>query len=207
MATALVRKFALDAGPEQNDRADMNPDWPDPLPYRYVVRTIDINTIGGRLLASFRNSSPPQQVPGGGIGEVLDELLQNQPLNAFLALGAAPGSPIDLVLTGEPTFVIYMLGDPDNARFHPGLKAMTHKNVLDRGYYGRLRHVTTAGESALPVDDCQLIYFVASPPQPDETPYRHRFNLNVRFEQVPSRLGSPQVLDIEIDPDIRYPGV
>jgi hypothetical protein len=212
MATALrdvpiLRSFALDADLQHNDRFEMNEDWPYALPDRYIVRTIDIQIVGGRLLASFRNTMPPQQVPvGEDIGDVIDALLGQQPANALPIRGSAPGTPIDLVLTGDPVFVIYILGDPDNAKFNPELKAMTHKNKQDFDNYGRLRHVNAAGEFAKPADDCQLIYFVASPPRPEETPYRHRFNLNVRFAQDPTPSGEDQVLDVEIDPDIRYPG-
>ena len=211
MATALRKNLNALAAP-QNDRADMRENWPDPLPTRYLVRTIDLKMVGGRLLASYRSLGPAQQIPAGQTIEDIVAALLGAPAGLpfiEVAVRDEPGTPLDIAVTGEPIFIILIVGEPSNMTFHPELKAMTHKNQYDRDYYGLLRHVSAAepNGNADAIADCTLIYFVANPVDPDQTSYDHGFNMNVRFAQDPSPLGNPRVLDVEIDPDIRYPGV
>jgi len=209
MATALDTGN-LDAVFEEdsnNHRARMLDDWTPPNPARYVVRTIDIKRVGTELIASFRDSGYVQNLGTQDIRDVVRGLVPVTLSGPELsAPGASPTTPLDLQLKNYPTYVIFVLGEPSNMRFNPDKKAMSHKNRDDRNNYGRLRHVIATREDEDPLDDCRVVYFVAKPLSPPATDYKHGFNLNVRLDQGLDQDGNARALDIEIDPDIRYPG-
>jgi len=211
---------------------DMNEDWTGTYPARYIIRIIDIKEVtppGGEpeLQACFRAHSPPAPLPAGGIVEAIQNLYKPNVLapDALLPSGSTATanalgyfrSPLDLELLGAPTYVVYILGKPANMYFRAGAKAITHKeNLQDKVYYGALRHIqasaTTYNASEIGFDGCRIISFIADPPEPPAMPppeewgYAHGFNLHLRFTQPPDSDNNPRVLEIDIDPDIRYPG-
>jgi len=223
------------AAPADADENDMNDDWNEdlqgPWPTRFIVRIIDLKEVpvivgqDPQLHACFRTNSAPQSLPAGGITQAIKDLFKSIPPvpNPLLvprsstaeSAVAYPRSPLDLILLGEPIYVVYVLGRPTNMYFRPEVKALTHKNVQDKPYYGALRHIkateTTYQDDEFGLDDCTIISFIANPPEPPAMPpppefnYRHGFNLHLRLTQPPSGT-SPRALDIDIDPDIRYPG-
>jgi hypothetical protein len=206
MATALREPVrAAAAAAPRNDHAPMNEAWDGPLPTRYVVREIDFNMIDGDLQFSFRNHDLAEDLPAGGVDDIIAGLLAPPPSAALapsLFAAAAPHTPLDLDIQ-TPLFVILTLSEPKNMRFSAQLKGMTHKNSDDSDYYGHLRHVNDAAQSAAPLGACKLIYFIASPPA---GAYQHGFNFNVDLDQEPGPGGEPRSLPITIDPDIRHPG-
>ncbi|MEA3014867.1 MAG: hypothetical protein QOD42_3412 [Sphingomonadales bacterium] len=204
MATAL-KEITTAA---RNDRAEINLDVPA-VPTRYAVREIGFTMVNGRLQFAFASHGRAQPLPRGGIDAVVAGLLTPSSA-AMLAFGpgraaaAAPQTPLDLDVSGDPIWLVYMLAQPSNMRFSTALKAMTHKQREHRPYYGGLRHVAKGVESSRPLARCRLIYLAAAPPADGE--YRHGFNFNVELEQDPGIEGNPRSLPIEIDPDIRHPG-
>lgn len=208
MATALeYLDYAKGvAGGPRNDRADLSPDLPA-QPARYAVREIGFSMVNGRLQFAFSSHDLAQPLPAGGIEQVVAALLA--PPRGVMMLAAAAGpaapptTPLDLDVKEDPIWLVYMLAEPGNMRFSATLKAMTHKDVADRPFYGELRHAAGGQRSSEPLAGCRLIYFAAAPPAED---YRHGFNFNVELEQDPDRDGKPRSLPIEIDPDVRHPG-
>lgn len=193
------------------------------------VRTSD----GPELRASFRDPGDPQELPAGGIKQAIQEAARKTgPKRSFLsrakvivarakAIFKGPTtSPLDIALYGDPIIVVFILARPINLRFSPLVKALTHKNPADRERYGGLKHVTLARgeyyESSKELEDCRIVYFVAAPPPnpsaplkpPPDYEYKHGLNLNVRLNHPPEgdKAKTRRVLDIMIDPDIRYPG-
>lgn len=205
MATAL--KDIITA--PRNDRAEISLKAPA-APTRYAVREISFAMVGGKLQVAFRSEGQAKPLPAGGIDAVVAGLLAPPPAAAMFALetvraaAVLPQTPLDIDLSGEPIWLIYMLAEPSNMRFSAVLKAMTHKQIEHRPYYGGLRHVTKSVESSRPLAGCRLIYLAAAPPA--TASYRHGFNFNVELEQEPGLDGNPRSLPIEIDPDIRHPG-
>jgi hypothetical protein len=202
MATALKEIITS----PRNDRAEISLKAPA-APTRYAVREISFAMVNGRLQFAFASQELAKPLPPGGIDEVIDGLLNPTP-NAMFAL--APGqvppapTPLDVDVSGDPIWLIYMLAESSNMRFSAALKAMTHKQIEHRPCYGGLRHVTRGVESSEPLVGCRLIYLAAAPPAVAK--YRHGFNFNVELEQDPGTDGTPWSLPIEIDPDIRHPG-
>lgn len=191
---------------------EMREDWDNrPWPTRYIVRTIDlveVQVASGSLVVPelrpfFRENTAPQDLPPQGIQQVIRD-------NAVPGPTTGTYTPIDLVLEGDPVFVVFVLGKPNNMRFHPDNKGITHKNPDDRLHYGYLRHAKVTGgnyeEDESSLDDCRIIYFIADPLYPPQPTYKHGFNLNVRLLQPPAQNGTPRFLDVVIDPDVRYPG-
>ena len=193
----------------RNDQTEMAEQWNGPAPTRYVVREIEFKVVDRRLLFSYRNDSKAQDLPKGGIATVAKALCRPAAAVAVRAapvpsLAAAPQTPLDLELQGDPIFIILKLAEPVNMTFSANRKAVTHKNDGDRSHYGRLRHVNRKGqESAAPLAGCRLVYFVAAPPAGN---YQHGFNFNVDLEQDPGVDGTRRMLPLSIDPDIRFPG-
>jgi len=209
MATALnyLDYINGNAAAPRNDRADLSPNMPA-VPTRYAIREIGFSMINGKLQFAFKSNDLAQNLPAGGIDEVVAGLLVPPPVmsaSVFAAFAAppAPTTPLDLDVAKGPIWLIYMLSEPGNMRFSAALKAMTHKEVKHRPFYGHLRHATAAGPSSRPLADCRLIYFAAAPPAGS---YRHGFNINVELDQDPDSNGNPRVLPMEIDPDVRHPG-
>lgn len=190
---------------------EMREDWDTerPWPTRYIVRTIDLvevqvaegTQVVTELRPFFREDTVPQPLTQG-ISQVIKD-------NAVPGSTTGTYAPIDLVLEGDPVFVVFVLGKPNNIRFHPSRKGITHKNPDDRNRYGYLRHAKVTGgnyeEDEGPLNDCRIIYFIADPLYPSQPTYKHDFNLNVRLLQ-PAQNGTPRFLDLVIDPDVRYPG-
>jgi hypothetical protein len=206
MATALRD---ISTAP-RNDRAEIRLNAPA-VPTRYAIREIGFAMINGRLQFTFADHGQAEPLPPGGIDEVVAGLLTPSPAAMLeLSAGAAAAAaapmptPLDVDVSGNPIWLIYMLAEPSNMRFSATLKAMTHKRIENRAYYGGLRHVTRSVESSQPLAGCRLIYFAAAPPAVAK--YRHGFNFNVELEQDPGTDGNPRSLPIEIDPDIRHPG-
>lgn len=201
----------------QNDDIDMREDWVHPaLPLRFAFREIDFRIDSkGHLQFGFRNSDRAEPLNGRTIEEIVDTFRSTLAppdgsplLNPFVS---TTQTPLDLQVgsdpvNGDPIYIIYRFFKPRNITFSPTRKAMSHKNgdAVDR--YGLLRHVGAAGPgTAAPAADCELIYFACVPKNVD---YQDGFNLRVQLEQEP-HLGpppTPRILDIEIDPDIRFPG-
>ncbi|HEV7659957.1 MAG TPA: nucleotide synthetase [Allosphingosinicella sp.] len=208
MATALKEITNV----QRNDRAEISLDAPA-APTRYAVREISFALVNGRLQFAFASPERAKPLPPGGIDAVVDGLLSPAPA-AMFALGpgrAAPAptptptpTPLDLDVSGDPIWLIYTLAESSNMRFSAALKAMTHKQIEHRPFYGGLRHVTRGVESSQPLVGCRLIYLAAAPPAVAK--YRHGFNFNVELEQDPGTDGAPRSLPVEIDPDIRHPG-
>lgn len=229
-ATSVALAALVDAG-ENDMNDDWNVDSQGPWPTRFIVRIIDLKEVpvivgqDPELHACFRDNLPPQPLPAGGITQAIKDLFKpNPPIsNPFLVPRSStaeferayPRTPLDLELLGEPIYVVYILGRPTNMYFRPDVKALTHKNPQDKPYYGALRHIkasaTTYEEDEFGPEDCVIVSFIANPPEPPTMPpppefsYRHGFNLHLRLTQ-PASGGSPRALDIDIDPDIRYPG-
>jgi hypothetical protein len=208
MATALRDIITM----PRNDRAEMRLNAPA-VPTRYAVREIGFAMTDGKLQFTFAEHGLAAPLPPGGIDEVVAGLLTPPPAallefafgrNAAAAAPAATPTPLDVDVSGDPIWLIYMLAEPSNMRFSAALKAMTHKQIEHRRFYGGLRHVTNGVESSQPLVGCRLIYFAAAPPAAGN--YRHGFNFNVELEQDPGIDGNPRSLPIEIDPDIRHPG-
>jgi hypothetical protein len=193
------------------------------------VRTRD----GPELRASFRDPRGPEDLRAGGIKQAIQEAARKAgPKRSFLsrakvivararAIFKAPTvSPLDIALYGGPTIIVFILARPINLRFSPLVKALSHKNPADRDGYGGLTHVSLARgkyyESPEPLQDCRIVYFVCEPPPnpldplppppPPDYGYKHGLNLNVRLNHPPEGDKTQRVLDIMIDPDIRYPG-
>lgn len=218
MATTLERNTDLAdaAAALQNDRINVQEGWSYPtLPLRYVFREIDFYLDGnGHLQFCFRNSGLAQPLDGLTIEQVASGFrAPPRPEPEFLlaaALDEPPQTPLDLQVWGDPIYIIYRLFGPRNMTFNAGLKAVSHKNGEAQNRYGLLRHLGPAGAGSIePVADCELIYFACVPK--NVNPYRDRFNLNVVLEQAPIPAGPGgvavrRVIEIEIDPDIRFPG-
>lgn len=204
MATALKEIITA----PRNDRAEISLNVPAP-PTRYAVREIGFAMVNDRLQFTFAADGLAEPLPPGGIDEVVAGLLTPPPaaMTAFGLEGIAAEpmpTPLDVDVSGDPIWLIYMLAEPSNMRFSASLKAMTHKQIEHRRFYGGLRHVAKGVESSQPLAGCRLIYLAAAPPAVAD--YRHGFNFNVELEQDPGTDGNPRSLPIEIDPDIRHPG-
>ena len=188
----------------------------DPLPDRYVIRDIDYEVDAGSLQFFFRNPGLALPLPAGGIDEVISLLMrpQFQPsVENFLSLIASSGpqTPLDIELKNKSAYIIFRLPSAGNMYFAPRVAALSHKAAGDFGYTARLMHVGPFGPESDPVDGCKLIYFMARPrlagDPPATDPYCHSLNIKTRLLQKP-HFGTPlpRVLDIVLDPDIRYPG-
>lgn len=204
MATALKME-AL------GESDDMNNSWAHDDPERYVYRDISykVDAFGG-IQFCFRNSTLAAPLGNKSIREIVDEL---PPLGgpAFVA-GAGlveaaepPETPLDLRVKDDPIYIIYRIAGPANMTFHPERRALSHKEEGPRSRYGRLRHVTGQGHTYDAGKDCKIVYFAC---KPDTGDYRDGLNLRVRLQQEPrpDSPDVPRVLDLEIDPDIRFPG-
>jgi hypothetical protein len=212
---------------------DWNGPWPSRYIARVIDFKEVVVGQDPELHACFRDNLPAQPLPAGGITQAIKDLFKPIVLlpNPLASRAAAAGagaaaaaaladgylrSPLDLEVLQEPAYIIFILGRPANLYFRPGVKAITHKNGQDRPHYGALRHIrasaTTYEDSEIGLDDCVIISFIAYPPQapvmppPPEFRYAHGFTLHVRLRQPPDSDNNPRVLDIDIDPDIRYPG-
>lgn len=214
---------------------EMRQIWTGATPTRCLIRIIDIEEFqtsdGPELRASFRDPGEAEKLPAGGIEQAIREAESYaQPkrklgarfkrvivrVKAFFT--GAVLSPLDIALFGDPTIIVFFLARPANLRFSPLVKALSHKNPDDRPGYGGLMHVTLADgkyyESAEPLEDCRIAYFVCQPPlnpsdplpPPPEYNFKHGLNLNVRLNHPTDDDGTRRALDIMIDPDIRYPG-
>lgn len=214
MATTLDRETAAAevVDPTQNDRIDVQWGWSQPtLPLRFVFREIDFHIdSSGHLQFAFRNSGLAERLDGRSIEAVAATYrspAQPEPeLMVASALEEPPQTPLDLGVTGDSIYVIYRLFGPRNITFSPSKKAVSHKNGADQGRYGLLRHLGPTGAGSIaPVADCELIYFAC---MPRAGTYRDRFNLNVELEQTPIPGNPPvrRIIELEIDPDIRFPG-
>ncbi|MBV8685325.1 MAG: hypothetical protein JOZ90_14645 [Alphaproteobacteria bacterium] len=186
---------------------DMREDFAYSEPQRYVYRDIafGVDLFGG-LQFGFRNADLAQPLDGRSVEEIVRDLPQPAPLMPAVALSSAYQSPLDLQAWGDPIYIILRLVSPSNMTFHPERKAVSHKTLGPRDRYGLLRHVTAAGHTAEPGASCKVIHFACVPGNVD--PYHDGLNLRVRLQQQP-HLGPPQVervLDLDIDPDIRFPG-
>jgi len=216
--------------------SEMRQIWTGATPTRCLIRIIDIEEFqtrdGPELRASFRDPGEAEKLPAGGIEQAIREAEVNATPKRKLAsqvkrvivgvvkalFTGAVLSPLDIALFGDPTIIVFFLARPANMRFSPLVKALTHKNPADRPGYGGLMHVTlTDGkyyESAEPLEDCRIVYFVCQPPlnpadplpPPESYTYKHGLNLNVRLNHPTDADGTRRALDIMIDPDIRYPG-
>lgn len=201
-----------------------------------VIDIEEVRTPNGpELRASFRDPGGPEVLPAGGIKQAIREAARKVgPKRTFLSRakvivartkallkGTSPTtSPLDIALYGDPTIVVFILARPINLRFSPLVKALSHKNPADQKRYGGLKHVSLAGgeyyESSKELEDCRIVHFVAAPPPYSSAPlkppagyrYKHGLNLNVRLNHPPEddKAKTLRVLDIMIDPDIRYPG-
>lgn len=234
MALDDPNSVTLAAAAADTDDNDMNEDWNGPWPTRYIARIIDFKEVpvvvgqDPELHACFRAELAPQPLPPGGIIDAIRGLFTSTPsgLNPLLtsrmtAAAEATGggylrSPLDLEVFQEPTYIVYILGRPSNMYFRPDEKAIVHKNPQDKPHYGALRHIrasaTTYEDNEKGLEDCVIVSFIAYPPQaptvppPPDFSYAHGFTLRVRLRQPADSHGNPRVLDIDIDPDIRYPG-
>jgi hypothetical protein len=213
MATTLDRDPGTinTAATVRNERIDVQEGWSHhTLPTRYVFREIDFFVDGnGHLQFCFRNADFVKPLNGLTIEQVAATFrTPPRPEPEFLiatALEEPPQTPLDLEIWGdEPIYVIYRLYGPRNMTFNPGQKAMSHKDGSVQNRYGLLRHLGPAGAgSVMGVENCELIYFACRPL--GETHYRDRFNLRVDLEQAPVN-GERRIIELEIDPDIRFPG-
>ncbi|HWT13711.1 MAG TPA: nucleotide synthetase [Allosphingosinicella sp.] len=198
--------------------SDVQEDWGGPWPTRFVIRTIDLVevqvAVGGQVVtqlqAFFRNHTLAQALPATGIAQAIKDAVGGSLVPVASSLAESPRTPLDLEVKDEPLYIVFILGKPSNMTFNPLRKAISHKNLDDRDRYGNLRHVkataTSYEEDEEGLSDCRIAYFVAYPPAPPASNYKHGFNLNVRLLQPPNLDGSPRWLDIQIDPDVRYPG-
>ncbi|HMG47873.1 MAG TPA: nucleotide synthetase [Allosphingosinicella sp.] len=227
----MARNDPDGGAPAPASLTDMRQIWDGAEPKRCLVRIIDIQQVktaaGPELRASFRNPRPAQKLVGGDIAKAIaDAVRAAGPPRGFIARAKAAVartkaffagpilSPLDIELRGQPTVVVFILGQPSNMRFNPTVMALTHKNPADRDGYGRLMHVGPTQDgydaTAAPREGCRIVHFVADPPreppQPEPYKYKHGFNINVRLEHPSERDGTRRVLDLIIDPDIRYPG-
>lgn len=217
MATALREwnEAQADAAEFLDLGADVpvSAEWAGLPPVRYVIREIDFRIApeDNSLQFFFVNPQPPQPLPIGGIDAVTAGILSPPAVGGGgEAEGdpAAPATPLDVELRDSSCYIIYRLAKARNMRFAPTAKAMTHKSGTIEGRYGFLRHVNGDGASIEPLDDSKLIYIAAEPPAgvpPRE--YADQFNFKLRLSQHRATANSPpRILDLVLDPDIRYPG-
>lgn len=199
MATALKME-AL----SEND--DMNNSWAHDDPERYVYRDISykVDAFGG-IQFCFRNSTLAAPMGNKTIKEIVEGLPPADGAGFVAAAAEPPETPLDIRVKGDPIYIIYRIARPSNMTFHPERKALSHKQEGPRSRYGRLRHVTGQGHNYEPGTDCKIVYFAC---KPDAGDYRDGLNLRVRLQQEsrPDSPDVPRVLDLEIDPDIRFPG-
>lgn len=186
------------------------PNYPDPLRYvhRDLILAMDSN---GELQFRFDNTDPAQPLGNRTIQQIVDSL---PPARSILSEDgtmqlAPPLSPLDIRVrpNGPPIFIILRIAGPGNMDFNPEKKALSHKGSTGHDRYGNLRHVHGPGDHRVdPAPDCKVIYFACKPGTSD--PYNDGLNIRVRLRQKP-HLGpppEPRILDLEIDPDIRFPG-
>lgn len=181
---------------------------PEVVPDRVIIREISFLMDSEGLQFLYRDASPASPLPGSNIDTVIDHLATGRPL-PILDMGDAAagfdGTPLDLGVTGEPTYIVFKLDPRLNWRFSDRDAAISHKNADDAGYYGGLRHVRPNGtHSERPVADCRIVFLVAMPPSGE---YKHGFNFHVDLIQKPHLDHTKErILPLIIDPDIRFPG-
>ena len=200
MATALKMEALT-----END--DMSKEWAHGDPQRYVYRDISykVDAFGG-IQFCFRNSTLAAPLGDKTIVEIVNELPQSGGAGFIAAAAEPPETPLDIGVKGDPIYIIYRIARPSNMTFHPERKALSHKKEGPRSRYGRLRHAVAGQEHTYePKKDCKIVYFACKPEAGD---YRDGLNLRVRLQQEarPDSPDVPRVLDLEIDPDIRFPG-
>jgi hypothetical protein len=213
MATALKNRdpeqasASSQANPPDNERAPVQANLPGVEPDRYIVREISFLMDSDGLQFLYKDSRPAQPLLEGTIDPIIPRFTASIPATIGLT-GAGletAETPLDLGVTGGPTYLIFKLDPRLNWRFSRTERAISHKKGEHAQYYGGLRHVAEDGSaSEEPIDNCRLVYLVAAPPAGE---YRHGFNFNVELIQKP-HFGEdePRILPIMIDPDIRFPG-
>lgn len=180
----------------------------DVVPTRVIIREISFLMDSDGLQFLYRDASPASPLPSGNIDTVIEQLAAGRPLplsDMGVSAEGTDGTPLDLGVTGEPTYIVFKLDPRLNWHFSDNDPVISHKNAADAPYYGGLRHVRPNGSySALPVADCMIVFLVAKPPEGE---YKHGFNFHVDLIQKP-HLDHRQtrILPIIIDPDIRFPG-
>jgi hypothetical protein len=196
--------------------ADMHHDWrAGSDPQHYVVRDIGISLDKGNgLQFGFLNDdrAKPLQRP---IKDVVDDLLVTRQTEINpLAFLDRPETPLDLSIKGGSNrpalYIIFRIVSPPNMFFQPGRKAVSHKSgatPIERDRYGHLKHVAARGRHEREAEaNCRIAYFGFRPGPTEQ--YEDGFNLRIRLIQQPHLppSGANRILDIEIDPDIRFPG-
>ncbi len=197
---------------------DMSSGWQGDLPKRYVHRDVSFDPDGGELQFLFLNHDRAKPLGGKTIEKIVEELpkpVRSSFLKTWLRsildllfMSARPETPFDLGIEGktEPIFVIFRIVGPSNMVFHPSKAAMVHKELTGEERYGLLRHVIAGAHSEAAKPDCRIIRFACRPPNIRD--YHDGFYMRVRLAQRahPERPTDPRYLDIDIDPDIRFPG-
>jgi hypothetical protein len=193
---------------DDNDQFPVRTQAPAVVPERVIIREISFLMDSDGLQFLYRDAAMASRLPGANIDTVIEHLATGKPLPLVdMGDGAAgsDGTPLDLGVTGEPTYIVFKLDPRLNWRFSDNDPVISHKNEDDSVYYCGLRHVRPNGSSSdRPVADCMIVFLVAEPPSGE---YKHGFNFHVDLIQKP-RLDHTQerILPLIIDPDIRFPG-
>ena len=215
MATALKNRDwdgSIDPPPtaprDDNGQFSVRNEAPDVVPERVIVREISFLMDSEGLQFLYRDAAPASPLPGSNIDMVIEHLAAGRPwpmADMGDAAEGTDGTPLDLGVTGEPSYIVFKLDPRLNWRFSDNDPVISHKSEEDRLYYSGLRHVRPNGSySKQPVADCMMVFLVARPPSGD---YKHGFNFHVDLFQKPLLDHTRQrILPLIIDPDIRFPG-
>lgn len=140
--------------------------------------------------------------------DCLDEAVKAA--QAFDVSETADEPSVDLSLA-IPLLMVLQLPKSLNMQYAPDGDAVTLKEQITKGAYGKLMHLKADGSFTPdpPGEGCKLAYFAAQPPHMDPLIFEDGFNINVQLLQVQKNVEQQlfiRHLPLLIDPDIKHPG-